>query len=248
MIRLGFRNPRKKETKEAPVRTDPNPRSRATRDLSWFCAVVYLGKTAGRAGARQAERVQSRSCCAPQESDHSPYGSPFQVFGLFFWLILKSDVFRTFSFEKSEIGHSWLEIRQGFRVQSCNPCVFWYPYFYFESNTILTVVQSKISVFLDLFGTFFRIWTLIFFPLKLDKNSGSSTQVRHHTQIDMLHVVSILLNIWWSAPRYATIPILIWQHDVCVLLTYDDNTSVLPPTLVWSLPIACVWSRSLPLF
>ena len=32
------------------------------------------------------------------------------------------------------------------------------------------------------------------------------------------HVVSVLLNIWWSAPRYATIPILIWQHDVSVLL------------------------------
>jgi len=32
------------------------------------------------------------------------------------------------------------------------------------------------------------------------------------------HVVSVLLNIWWSAPKYATIPILICQHVVSVLL------------------------------
>ena len=49
-------------------------------------------------------------------------------------------------------------------------------------------------------------------------NPRHSTQVRHHTHIDMLHVVSVLLNIWWSAPRYSIIPILIWQHDVPVLL------------------------------
>jgi len=27
-----------------------------------------------------------------------------------------------------------------------------------------------------------------------------------------------LLNIWWSPPTYATVPILIWEHDVSVLL------------------------------
>ena len=50
-----------------------------------------------------------------------------------------------------------------------------------------------------------------------------STQVRHHTQIDL-----------------STCPLLCW--------TYDDHASVLPPTLVWSLPIVCMWSRSLSFF
>jgi len=78
----------------------------------------------------------------------------------------------------------------------------------------------------------------------------SYTAPRYATTLRLTcwHVVSVLLKIWWSPPRYATIPILICWHVVSVLLKYDDNTSVLPPTLVQSLPIVCAWSRSLSFF
>ena len=96
------------------------------------------------------------------------------------------------------------------------------------------------------------------------------TQVHHHTRVAVLGCPE-LMEWLYTAPRYTTIPDLLTcrvcfdkhmmistqvRHHthldlstcrVCSVVIYDDNTSILLTTLVRSLLIACVWSRSLSL-
>ena len=61
------------------------------------------------------------------------------------------------------------------------------------------------------------------------------------------------IQVWcWYPPTVSkhhlgTPPYPSWSVNMLCLLckTYNDDASVLPPTLVWSLPIARAWSRSL---
>ena len=75
-----------------------------------------------------------------------------------------------------------------------------------------------------------------------------STQVRHHTQIDLLtfRVCFVKHMIISTQVRHYTHFDLSTCRPFC--WTYDDHASVLPPTLVRSLPIVCAWSRSLSFF
>jgi len=74
------------------------------------------------------------------------------------------------------------------------------------------------------------------------------TQVRHHTQIDLLTCgVCFAKHMMISTQaRHHT------HLDPTTCRVYsvkhDENASVLPLTLVRPLPIACAWSRSLPFF
>ena len=74
-----------------------------------------------------------------------------------------------------------------------------------------------------------------------------STQVRHHTQIDLLTCRVCFVKHIMISPQVRHHTHLDLTTCCVCSVKHDDNASVLPSTLVRFLPIVCAWSRSLSL-